>query len=126
MTLTVMTTTHEHELARWNATAADYPADSCAHELFEEVASSSPDAAAASFGGRELSYRELDGRADRIAHRLRSLGVGLPRSFTVPLLEALLDDPETLSRPAQEQIAILREVMLIDTDPREGAHWKKN
>src|SRR5438874_2541056 len=92
MTLTVMTTTHEHELARWNATAADYPADSCAHELFEEVASSSPDAAAASFGGRELSYRELDGRADRIAHRLRSLGVG-PEQVVGICMEGSLDLP---------------------------------
>ncbi|MBW8873677.1 MAG: non-ribosomal peptide synthase/polyketide synthase [Acidobacteria bacterium] len=48
----------------------------CCHELFEEQARCRPDAPAVSFQGERLTYGELDARANRLAHRLRSLGVG--------------------------------------------------
>ncbi|MEW5926732.1 MAG: amino acid adenylation domain-containing protein [Gemmatimonadota bacterium] len=60
----------------WNRTAAEYPADRCIHELFEEQAERTPDAPAVLFEGESLAYRELDGRANRLAHHLRRLGVG--------------------------------------------------
>jgi len=63
-------------LEEWNATAADYPAGGCLHELFEAQAARTPDAAAVAFGGERLTYRELDERANRLAHHLRALGVG--------------------------------------------------
>ena len=62
-------------LYEWNDTAADYPADVCIHELFEEQVKKSPDAVALVFEDRSLSYEELNRRANRLAHHLRSLGV---------------------------------------------------
>ncbi|HYW07271.1 MAG TPA: amino acid adenylation domain-containing protein, partial [Longimicrobium sp.] len=60
----------------WNATDADYPADACAHELFESQAERSPDAIALAHEGGEVTYAELNARANRLAHHLVGLGVG--------------------------------------------------
>ncbi|HET7461733.1 MAG TPA: amino acid adenylation domain-containing protein, partial [Longimicrobium sp.] len=69
-----------HERARlveeWNRTGAEYPRESCIHQLFEEQARRTPDAAALVFEGEHLSYAELNRRANRLAHHLRALGVG--------------------------------------------------
>ena len=63
-------------LTDWNATAAPFPRGSGLHELFEEQAARTPEATALIWGEERLSYRELDGRAGRLARRLRTLGVG--------------------------------------------------
>ncbi len=63
-------------LVEWNDTAVEFPTESCAHELFEAQAARTPDAAAVSFEGQQLTYGELDRRANQLAHRLRRLGVG--------------------------------------------------
>ena len=63
-------------LMQWNRTERDYPRDQCIHQLFEQQAARAPDATAVVFEGDSLSYRELDGRANRVAQRLRALGVG--------------------------------------------------
>jgi amino acid adenylation domain-containing protein/non-ribosomal peptide synthase protein (TIGR01720 family) len=63
-------------VADFNATAARYPASRCLHELFEDQADRTPAAVAVRFGTDGLSYRELDERANRLAHELRDLGVG--------------------------------------------------
>jgi len=63
------------ELHQWNRTEAEYP-QVCLHELFEEQARETPDVAAVIFEGQQLSYRELDDKANRLARHLRSLGVG--------------------------------------------------
>jgi amino acid adenylation domain-containing protein len=52
-----------------------YPHDSTVHGLFEEWADRTPDAPAMSAGGVTMTYRELDRRANRLAHHLRGLGV---------------------------------------------------
>lgn len=59
----------------WNQTEKDYPRDQCIHELFEEQAARTPDATALIWGTQRWSYRQLDERANRLAHRLRRLGV---------------------------------------------------
>ncbi|HWS86561.1 MAG TPA: amino acid adenylation domain-containing protein [Pyrinomonadaceae bacterium] len=63
-------------LLEWNETQAEYPADLCIHELFEAQAARTPAAVAVVHGDRQLSFRELDERANQLAHHLRSLGVG--------------------------------------------------
>ncbi|HEU4558925.1 MAG TPA: amino acid adenylation domain-containing protein, partial [Longimicrobium sp.] len=63
-------------LEEWNRTAAEYPADRCIHELFEAQAERTPTEIAVVFEGEELSYAELNRRANRLAHHLRALGVG--------------------------------------------------
>ena len=63
-------------LVEWNNTWAEYPQDKCIHELFEAQVERSPDAVAVVFEGKQLTYRELNARANQLAHYLRSLGVG--------------------------------------------------
>jgi len=63
-------------LLDWNATAVDYPQGRFIHQLFEAQAEKKPDALAIVFEGQTLSYAELNARANRLAHYLRSKGVG--------------------------------------------------
>jgi len=60
----------------WNDTTREYPLDKCIHQLFEEQVERTPEHIAVLFGNRKLTYRELNQRANRIAHHLRALGVG--------------------------------------------------
>ncbi|MDC0683710.1 non-ribosomal peptide synthetase [Sorangium atrum] len=60
----------------WNATDAEAPLDRCAHELIEAQVERTPEAAAVVSGAETLTYRELNRRANQLAHHLRSLGVG--------------------------------------------------
>ena len=54
----------------------DYPQNCCMHELFQRQAAATPDNIAVSFQGTRLSYREVNLQANRLAHCLRSKGVG--------------------------------------------------
>jgi amino acid adenylation domain-containing protein len=62
-------------VGRWNDTATDYPRDKSVAQLFEEVAAERPDSIAVVFAGERISYGELNLRANRLAHRLRRMGV---------------------------------------------------
>jgi natural product biosynthesis luciferase-like monooxygenase protein len=66
----------EQVLRAWNATAAELPGAACVHTLIEAQAARTPDAKAVTFRGESLRYRELNERANRLAHQLRGLGVG--------------------------------------------------
>jgi amino acid adenylation domain-containing protein len=61
-------------LGVWSGTEAALPAG-CAHEWFEEHARRTPEATALEFGQEQLSYGELNRRANQLAHHLRALGV---------------------------------------------------
>lgn len=63
-------------LVEWNRTARPYPRDACVHELFELQAQRTPAAVAVIAADRRLTYRDLDERANRLGHFLRSRGVG--------------------------------------------------
>ncbi len=60
----------------WSGGQADFPCPKCVHQLFEEQVARTPEAVAVSLEEQRLSYGELNRRANRLAHRLRSLGVG--------------------------------------------------
>jgi amino acid adenylation domain-containing protein len=63
-------------LVEWNDTKREYPHDKFIHELFEEQAQRTPDAVAAVFEGQQLTYQELNTRANQLAHYLKRQGVG--------------------------------------------------
>ncbi|HEY6803101.1 MAG TPA: amino acid adenylation domain-containing protein, partial [Pyrinomonadaceae bacterium] len=63
-------------LEEWNATTGDYARGLCVHELFEQQVERTPSSIAVSYEGEQLSYRELNERANQVAHYLRELGVG--------------------------------------------------
>lgn len=56
-----------------NNTATDYARDRCIHQLFEEHASHSPNSTALVCGTQRLTYRELNERANQVAHYLRRM-----------------------------------------------------
>ena len=72
--LELLTDGEREQLARWNGTRADW-AEASLPDLFESQAGRTPDAPAVLFEGRQLSYRELNARANQLAHHLRSSGV---------------------------------------------------
>ncbi|MCB0212276.1 MAG: amino acid adenylation domain-containing protein, partial [Anaerolineae bacterium] len=65
-------------LVDWNKTQADYPhrMRKCIHQLFEEQVERTPDAVAVVFEEQQLTYRELNNRANQLAHHLIALEVG--------------------------------------------------
>jgi natural product biosynthesis luciferase-like monooxygenase protein len=73
----------------WNKSERDYDRTACVHELIERQVDLTPDLDAVACRGKSISYRELDERANRIAHALVELGIGpdtlvglhLPRSI---------------------------------------------
>lgn len=60
---------------KWNSTQTEY-AQTCIHKLVEAVVELSPDAVAVVFGHDRLTYRQLNSRANVLAHYLQALGVG--------------------------------------------------
>jgi amino acid adenylation domain-containing protein len=65
-----------HQLVyEWNQTEAEYPSEQCVHELFEAQARKTPESVAVVYEDTELSYAELNRRANQLAHYLRGLGV---------------------------------------------------
>lgn len=90
--LPLLTEEESHQLmVEWNNTAIDYPKDRCLHQLFEEQVERIPNAVAIVFEAENqgnlanwqpdhlttLTYRQLNKRANQLAHYLRSLGVGI-------------------------------------------------
>jgi surfactin family lipopeptide synthetase A len=60
----------------WNDTRQVYTPNRCVHQLFEAQAEHEPDSIAVVFEKEQLTYRELNSHANRLAHYLRKLGVG--------------------------------------------------
>ncbi|HVS00656.1 MAG TPA: amino acid adenylation domain-containing protein, partial [Thermoanaerobaculia bacterium] len=74
--LYLLTAEEALQLRAWNETAVSYPLHRPLHAWIEDQVDRTPGALAVSFEDEELSYRELDRRANRLARRLRSLAVG--------------------------------------------------
>ncbi|MFG2846319.1 non-ribosomal peptide synthase/polyketide synthase [Kitasatospora sp. NPDC048296] len=75
----------ERILTGWNDTAAEVPTDRTLPELFEAQVRRTPDATALVFEGAELSYAELDARANRLARLLTGHGAGPERTVALVL-----------------------------------------
>ncbi|MDT9701854.1 amino acid adenylation domain-containing protein, partial [Streptomyces sp. P17] len=85
--LDMLSDTEKHQLVvEWNDTAADFPHDRCIHELVESHAAARPEAPAVVFGDQELTYAQLNAKANQLAHHLRTLGVG-PDTLVAVCLE---------------------------------------
>lgn len=67
--------TLNHLLFDFNQTEADYPQNKCIHELFAEQVERTPNNIAVVFNNQQLTYAELNTRANQLAHHLQSLGV---------------------------------------------------
>ncbi|MFZ0417791.1 MAG: amino acid adenylation domain-containing protein [Candidatus Sulfotelmatobacter sp.] len=89
-----MTDAERHRiLVEWNNTDKPYPADKCVHDLVEAQAQENPGALAVVHEGHQLSYQELNARANQLARLLRQKGVGcdvpvaicLKRSLELPV-----------------------------------------
>jgi amino acid adenylation domain-containing protein len=76
-TLSILPDTERQQLlAEWNDTRVDYPQDRCIHQWFEAQARQTPEAVALVFEGQQLTYRQLNQRANQLARLLQSCGVG--------------------------------------------------
>jgi amino acid adenylation domain-containing protein len=94
--LDLLTPGDKQLLAAWNDTAVEVPGEVCVHHLIEAQVARTPDAAAISFEGTGISYRDLDARANRLARKLRALGVrrdmpvGLCLERSIDMIVAML------------------------------------
>ena len=76
-TLPLLTEGERHQLlVKWNATQKEYPREECLHHVFEAQAARTPNATAVIFEGQQLTYDQLNSRANQLAHHLQALGVG--------------------------------------------------
>ncbi|MGF6351683.1 amino acid adenylation domain-containing protein [Variovorax sp. W2I14] len=66
----------ERVLRSFNETRCEYTAPALVHEAFEQQAAAHPDRIALELDGAQLSYRELNEQANRLARHLCRLGVG--------------------------------------------------
>ncbi len=66
----------EKILLQFNDTSYDYPKDKCIYHLFQEQVEKTPDAVAVVFEEQQLTYKQLNQRANQLSHHLQSLGVG--------------------------------------------------
>jgi amino acid adenylation domain-containing protein len=105
--LPVLTAAEQHQiLVEWNKTQTNYPAGECLHQVFERQVRNTPDAVAVVLASgesagageveKQLTYRELNARANQLARYLRSVGVapetlvGICLEKTPDLIVALL------------------------------------
>ena len=89
--LPLLTKAECEQLEEWNQTDFEYPQTHCVHEVVEAQAEKTPDAPAIIFDDQQITYRELNERANQLAHYLVSMDVGpesrvgicLERSFAM-------------------------------------------
>jgi amino acid adenylation domain-containing protein len=88
--LPMLTEQEKHQLlVGWNDSEAEYPNDKCIHQLFEEQVEKTPDAVAVVFQDQQLTYRELNSRANQLAHYLKRLGGGPERLVAICMKRSL-------------------------------------
>jgi amino acid adenylation domain-containing protein/non-ribosomal peptide synthase protein (TIGR01720 family) len=73
--LPLLTTTEKQQLLEWSQGEISLQPELCLHQLFEAQVEETPDAVAVVFENQQLTYRELNTRANQLAHYLQKLGV---------------------------------------------------
>src|SRR6266700_4431360 len=73
--LEILSKTEQTEVLGYGKSASAYPKEATVADLFEAKAEQFPDREAVVFAGKSLSYKELNNKANQLAHKLRSLGV---------------------------------------------------
>ncbi|MCC5641834.1 non-ribosomal peptide synthetase [Nostoc sp. CHAB 5824] len=76
LTLSILKEPEKHLLVKYNQTQTDYPQQTCIHQLFESQVEKTPDAVALIFNNQDLTYKDLNSRANQLAQYLQTLGVG--------------------------------------------------
>jgi amino acid adenylation domain-containing protein/non-ribosomal peptide synthase protein (TIGR01720 family) len=71
----LLTATEQQQFLAWNETATDYPHDKTLVNLFEDQVDKTPDAIAVVFENQQLTYQELNTKANQLGHYLQTLGV---------------------------------------------------
>jgi amino acid adenylation domain-containing protein len=116
--LELLTPAERHRLlVEWNDTQTAYPRDKCLHQLFEVQAEKTPDSIAVRFEDRQLTYRELNSRANQLAHYLQKQGVGAETLVGICLTRSL----EMIVGLLGVQKAGGAYVLLIPTIPRSAS-----
>jgi amino acid adenylation domain-containing protein len=77
-------------LIEWNQTRTEYPGDCCLHHLFEAQAQRTPESVAVVFESEQITYQQLNERANQLAHYLRKRGVA-PETLVGICMERSLD-----------------------------------
>lgn len=72
--LQLLTQTERQSIHKWNNTYTEYPLK-CLHQLVEQQVEKTPDAIALRFADENLTYQQLNNRANQLAHYLQQLGV---------------------------------------------------
>jgi amino acid adenylation domain-containing protein len=80
----------ERRLIDWNDTRTHYPRNLCVHQVFEEEARLRPQAVALRFRDRQMTYEQLNRKANQVAHCLQRRGVG-SEVMVATLLERSLE-----------------------------------
>ena len=89
--LPILTATERHQLLKeWNDTEKQYSTTQLVHVLFEIQVGRTPDAVAVVFENEKLTYRQLNARANQLAHYLKKWGVG-PEKLVGVLMERSME-----------------------------------
>ncbi|MEO2261327.1 condensation domain-containing protein, partial [Paenibacillus amylolyticus] len=81
--IALVTPEEKQQLHAFNDTAADYPREATIHGLFEAQVEKTPNAVAVMYGDLQLTYTELNARANQLAWTLREQGVGPDRMVAI-------------------------------------------
>ena len=74
--LPLLTKEEQEQFREWNQTSSEYERDQCVQQLVEMAVARQPEAVAVSYGAKQINYRELNTRANQLAHYLRRRGIG--------------------------------------------------
>ena len=88
--LPLLTASEQQRLIDWNDTQKNFPQELCFHQFFESQVELSPHAPALVFDEQQITYQELNCKANQLAHHLRDLGVG-PETIVAVCMERSIE-----------------------------------